>query len=473
MIDFVNCRALLSPSEVAIALLSAAFEQWDGSLDKRGRAVVHGFRGLTWSLHYDSGRLRISGALPTFANGHNAQLLSIAEADLAIVALAAMVGLPADRLEVKGVELSIDMKLPSSPRPFLESLVHHQQSKFYPVSPPNGVARPMEYVATLADYRVKPYDKGAYLAYQGNPLPPGEHKLRYEVAFTRSRLIKAMLNQAQVTLADLATPGFYRAAAAELCKQWQLTVRKPPLNFTGLKWQDSALLNSGASPDFWRGLKEAKMPLATFNRKKARWKQLAAAAQERTGLDVYNQQFMIELANMLATVPATENDNILQSCNHLESPPVKEPTAAPPLVKDVGLLARSLACLAAADDEADDNDDYEADDNDDYDDDHDETGARRWPVLRNSSPGPHGDDDEREPTTTAARYCLTCSAPIASHRKPETRYCGKKCKNAASNPVHNTRRTVHRILSPWTLFDQRPFLHIPEPIRAAVLAATA
>jgi hypothetical protein len=32
---------------------------------------------------------------------------------------------------------------------------------------------------------------------------------------------------------------------------------------------------------------------------------------------------------------------------------------------------------------------------------------------------------------------------------------------------------VNRILSLSTLFDQRPFLRIPEPIRAAVLAAAA
>ena len=79
------------------------------------------------------------------------------------------------------------------------------------------------------------------------------------------------------------------------------------------------------------------------------------------------------------------------------------------------------------------------------------------------------DDDDRP--TTAGRCCLTCSAPIASHRKPEAQYCGKQCRNAASNPGHNARRTLRKIESQWQLFDQRPFIRVPEQIRAFVLAA--
>ncbi len=250
MFDFISCTAQLTPSEVSAVLSSAAFEQWGGVLDNHGRAVVRGYRGLSWSLHHGKGYLKISGSVPTFANGHNVQLLSFPDAALATVALAAAVGLPAARLVLTGLELSADLELPTSPRPFLESLMHHRQSMFCAVTPPKGVARPLEYNAPHSNYRVKYYDKGAWAAHQGSPLPPGQHKLRYEVVCTRARPINALLNQAQVTLADLATPGFYLAAAAELRKHWQLTVRRTPPNFTGLKWKDSALLQSGASPEF-------------------------------------------------------------------------------------------------------------------------------------------------------------------------------------------------------------------------------
>jgi hypothetical protein len=136
-------------------------------------------------------------------------------------------------------------------------------------------------------------------------------------------------------------------------------------------------------------------------------------------------------------------------------------------------------------------------DDDDDDHDHDETGARRWPHIQNlyTSSSPHGDeatpvaalvdgvaddDDEREQPTTAARRCHTCDRILTS-TSSRAKFCselewdklGKRCRNAASNPLHNTLRAVKRILSQSTLFDQRPYLRIPEPIRAAVLAAAA
>jgi hypothetical protein len=69
------------------------------------------------------------------------------------------------------------------------------------------------------------------------------------------------------------------------------------------------------------------------------------------------------------------------------------------------------------------------------------------------------DDDEREQTTTAARCCQTCGAPIASHRKPEARYCGKKCRNAASNPRNNAKRgRFYPTPAQYHMFDMVPFL---------------
>jgi hypothetical protein len=150
---------------------------------------------------------------------------------------------------------------------------------------------------------VKYYDKGAWAAHQGIPLPAGHHKLRYEVVCTRARPINALLNQTQVTLADLNTPGFYTAAAGELSKHWQLTVRRMPLDFTGLKLKDSTLLQSGASPEFWRGLKQAKVPQITIKRQKARYKELATVAQQRAGMDVYNQRFPVALAELVKLIP--------------------------------------------------------------------------------------------------------------------------------------------------------------------------
>ncbi len=121
---------------------------------------------------------------------------------------------------------------------------------------------------------------------------------------------------------------------------------------------------------------------------------------------------------MLATVPAAENDTLLQSCNQLELPPPtpKSEAAALPLRAEGLPLTLTRA----------------------------------------------GDDDEREPTTTtAARCCQTCGASIASHRKPETRYCGKQCRNAASNPRNNARRLLALVKSLVQRLNERAGWGLP------------
>jgi hypothetical protein len=482
MFDFASCTALLTPAEVITTLNSAAFEQWNGVLDNHGRAVVRGFRGLTWSIHPEKGRLRISGSIPTFANGQNVQLLPFPEAALATAALAAAVGLPAERLVVKGLELSADIDLPTSPRPFLESLVHHRQSNFCAVTPPKGVARPLEYNAPHGNYRVKYYDKGAWAAHQGSPLPPGQYKLRYEVVCTRARPINALLNQAQITLADLATPGFYLAAAAELRKHWQLTVRRTPPNFTGLKWKDSALLQSGASPEFWRGLKEAKTPLVTIKRQKARYKQLAAAAQERAGVDIYNQRFPLVLDAALATVPAVENDTILHSCNQVEFPPLKEIEEAHPFPTAEGLLLAESALSPLPDKDRVSEREEEmvvvVSERKVMREEEQVVVVSEREVVREQEEKREEKFATETPTPSAQRCCQTCGRLLNS-RNAMARFCSekelgkaaKKCRNAASNPRNNARRCLLKIESQAQLFDTRPYVKVPEQIREFVLAS--
>ena len=157
---------------------------------------------------------------------------------------------------------------------------------------------------------------------------------------------------------------------------------------------------------------------------------------KRIGPNEYDQLFEPALTALRPPVATTQNDTFFNTSSLLELPPVslvKEP--APSLLANAG----ADALLAP-------------------------------PTL----PAYLAADDDDRPTTTARR-CLTCGAPIASHRKPETRYCDKQCRNAASNPGHNARRALSRIDSKidsqWQLFDQRPFVRVPEQYRAFVLAA--
>jgi hypothetical protein len=425
----------LQPEERAAVWQSDAFANCDGVPDKYGRLQVKNYKGWTVTFYPATSKLRVQGSLPTFANGNNLQLLTYPEMQLTIPALAAAVGLPVTRLQVVGLELSLDFESSTSPQSFLETLQHHKHSKFCIVLPRNSAARPLEYVAVHADFNAKLYDKNKWAKQLGLPVLAGQHKLRYEIVMKRARPINALLNRSVITLADLLSPEFYAAAAAELEQRWREIVRSKPLDYTGLSRKDRDLLATRGSKDHWRGLKAVVAPI-TVKRHKRRYAELVEAMAKRIGPDEYDQRFPLALAALLPPVATAQIDTFLHTSSLLELPSmrvVKE--AAPPLVNDAGAggLPASSPCLP--------------------------------------------DDDETAPT---ARRCLTCGRVLASSSS-RAKFCSerergaaaKKCRNAASNPTHNTRRAVNRILSLSTLFDQRPFLRIPEPIRAAVLAAAA
>jgi hypothetical protein len=424
----------LQPGEMAAIGRSEAFAGCDGEPDKYGWVRAK-HRGLNLAFSQRRAKLRIQGSLATFAKGHNLHLLTYPELLLACPALAAAVGLPATRLRVIGLELSLDLDSTTSPQLLLETLQHHKGSRFLPIKQRKGVARPMEFVASHANYSMKVYNKGLWEAQHGNYLPAGQHKARVEVVMTRARPIDALLNRSETTLADLVTLEFYAAAAAHLEQKWKEVVRKQPLTFVGLNGKERRLLGAGGNLEYWRGLKRDKS-IMTYKRERKQYKELVAYSASKMPPDEYEQQFSVALAALLAPVLAVQNDTFLHTFSPVDISPLRIERAAPaPSQTAEGLLA--VQCL---------------------------------PV---SSPCLSADDDERETTTTttAARCCLTCRAPLASHRKPETRYCGKQCRNAASNPGHNARRTLHKIESQPLLFPIREFVRVPEQIRAFVLAA--
>ena len=185
----------LQPEEMTGIWQSDAFASCDGVLDKYGRLQVKNYRGLTVTLYPANNKLKVEGSLPTFANDNNLQLLQYSEMQLAIPALAAAVGLPMTRLVVVGLELSLDIEPATSPQSFLQSLQHHKHSKFCAIKQRDGVARPLEYVASHANFNVKCYDKNQWAKQLGLPVPAGQHKLRYEVVMKNARAINALWNR--------------------------------------------------------------------------------------------------------------------------------------------------------------------------------------------------------------------------------------------------------------------------------------
>lgn len=484
MFDCLSCTAELTPDEVHNLRDLEPFSQWNGDLDNHGKVALRA-QNLKWNLHPESGRLSIKGSLPSFVKGNNMHLLTYPEIQVAVSKLAAAVGLLPDRLIVRTLELSVDLILSESPRPFMESLEHHRRSKFCIVTPPNGTPRPWEYLALHGDYKVKFYDKGAWAAHKNMALPSGQHKLRYEVVCSRARPINALLAGRQATLADLATPDFFKAAAAELHKHWGLTVRRVPFDCTGLKVSDSTLLHAGASADFWRGLKKSTTSSSTIQRTRTRYKELVADAHARTELDVYSQQFPVAVGDMLATLPTVKNDTFLHTCNQEENGRGKEGEKEidrAPLPKqpdypknpekaaegqDERASAAGIAGLMGdgADDGANDSEkDGAEEENESYK----QKAEKKFAMV----PAFDGPQPARQ-----QRYCLTCGRPLSS-TSSKAKFCSekewgaaaKKCRNAASNPRNNTRRSLRKIESEPLLFDHRPFVDVPEPMRAFVLA---
>ena len=441
MLDDITAVAKdLKPEEMAAIWQSEAFANCDEEPDKYGRLQVKNYKGLTVTLVPHRRKLKVEGSLPHFANGNNLELLTYSEMQLAIPALAAAVGLPVTRLVVVGLELSLDIEPSASPQSFLQSLQHHKHSKFCAIKQRDGVARPLEYVASHANFNVKCYDKNQWAKQLGLPILTGQHKLRFEIVMTRAQPINALWNRSETTLADLLSPEFYVAAAAELQRRWKEIVRAQRLDFTGLKKVDELLLGAGANPEYWRGLK-ARCPLITYKRTRERYRELVEACAKRVGPDEFDQRFAPALAALLPAEATTQNDTFFHTYSLLELPSmgvVKD--AAPPLVNDAGagaggMLPSPPAYLAADDD----------------------------------------DDDDRP--TTAARRCLTCGRTLTSSSR--AKFCSelvwgasaKKCRNADSNPRNNAAATLRKIESQWQLFDQRPFVRVPEQYRAFVLAA--
>jgi len=184
-------------------------------------------------------------------------LLTYSELLLACPAVAAAVGLPITRLRVVGLELALDLDSTTSPQQLLDTLQHHKGSKFEIVKQRKGVARPMEFVASHANYSMKVYNKGLWEAQHGNYLPAGQHRARVEVVMTRARPIDALLNRSETTLADLVTLEFYAAAVAHLEQKWKEVVRTKRLTSAGLNGTTDGCRRPGPAANVERLLTQA------------------------------------------------------------------------------------------------------------------------------------------------------------------------------------------------------------------------
>ncbi|PJJ54931.1 hypothetical protein CLV45_3277 [Hymenobacter chitinivorans DSM 11115] len=301
---------------------SSAFAGNDGQTDERGRIQVR-YRNLR--IEYVPGQYwgTVRGSLHSFAQGSNVGMFNADEAVDACIDLASALGLPPEAFVTRKLEAGVNIVVPSSPLPFLETLSYHKKSRFYPLAPPTGCLRPLEYFAVHADYRLKYYDKGAYAARQGIPLPIGcRHLLRFEVVFTRVRVLNKLTGRTTLTLVDLVAPDVFNTVAAYVHEQWGKTVRRLPFDYSDLSIADGALLYSGADLAWWEGVRP-HVPKSTFKRRQGDYRLLQEQAKLREGPHPYDllmaehiQSLCPDGLPLLTASP--KNGTVLHTCNHVE-----------------------------------------------------------------------------------------------------------------------------------------------------------
>ncbi|WP_400193143.1 hypothetical protein [Hymenobacter sp. B81] len=310
----------LSQFEEAL-LNSPAFADCNGVLDKHGRLRAE-YRGLRIDYRPGQYRGRVRGSLHTFSQGSNYGVFAAAEVTEACAALAASLRLPPEVLVVRRLEAGVNLAVPTSPKAFLGTLVHHKGQPFWAIKPPRGVTRPLELVALHSAYNLKYYDKGAYAFQQGIPLPMGyRHMLRFEVVFTRARNLQQLTGREEVTLADLPAPDVLVSVAGHLHKQWGLTTRRIPMDYAGLPFNHAALLKAGVGPEWWEEVRPG-IPKSTFVRNRAVFRQLLKQAEQRAGPHPYDLLLPEHLEALspddTREAERPKSGTVCHSCNQLD-----------------------------------------------------------------------------------------------------------------------------------------------------------
>lgn len=307
MYDYVSLKFELpfgdATGEAALGA-SPAFEHGVEGVDSKGRPVVKAqYRNMR--IEYGAERYTgwVRGSLHSFAQGSNIGAFTAIDVARACAELAAALCLPASAFEVRRLEVGVNLALQSSPSEFLGTLLSHKGSKpFTALSPPAGEARPLQWEACYTDYRPKFYDKGRYEARQGRPLKPGQHLLRFEVKYTRGTKMLKDSGRARLALADLPAPDVWAAFSAALLKNWNLTTRRPTVEYQDLNFDDSLLLQSAGDLAFWDA-KKATTPPSTYKRKRARLRKLLAAAAANAGPHPYDTLVVMQV-EALSNAPA-------------------------------------------------------------------------------------------------------------------------------------------------------------------------
>ena len=388
-------------------------------------------------VHNYSGRIEVRGSLHKYwSESHNGGPFPRWAVAQAVQNLAAELKFNPVQGVLHSVEFGANVPMLTPAKGLLCRAILHSRKGCPPKVPTSshnrrGLMREVE----AQQYYLKAYDKEAQLDDSSNDTTGGE-ALRVELKVCTMQQLK----QAGVsTLADLADPAKLEAMGKLLFGHWDSLLFAAPgeLPIT-LRPADRHLLERAARVGYWEGLPVPQLRVQVKRYRKVYAQcivdeALRAATQ---GLRSTWQQLLTqpEPVAAVATLAELPTSQLNHWCKVLSFEEVE--TTSPPLVTNAGagaLLPYPPAYLAV--------------------------------------------DDDR-PTTTARR-CPTCGRVLTSSSS-RAKFCtagevgqqaAKKCRNTDSNPRNNAVATLRKIESQGLLFDQRPFVRVPEQYRAFVLAA--
>lgn len=394
-------------------------------------------------VHNYSGRIEVRGSLHKYwSESHNGGSFPRWAVAQAVQNLAAELQFNPVQGVLHSVEFGANVPMSTPAKGLLCRVILHSRKGCPPKVPTSshnrrGLMREVE----AQQYYLKAYDKEAQLDDSSNDTTGGE-ALRVELKVCTMQQLK----QAGVsTLADLADPTKLEAMGKLLFGHWDSLLFAAPGELPAtLRPADRHLLERAARVGYWEGLPVPQLRVQVKRYRKV-YAQcvvdevLRAATQ---GLRSIWQQLLTqpEPVAALATLAELPTSQLNPLCKVLSFGEITA-AAGPSLVADAGAgillaLPRPSAYLAA-------------------------------------------DDDEREQMKPAARRCPTCGRVLTSSSS-RAKFCtagevgqqaAKKCRNTDSNPRNNAVATLRKIESQWQLFDQRPFIRVPEQYRAFVLAA--
>jgi len=366
---------------------------------------------------YPSGRATFEGSLHQLRHGqHNGGPFPAWAVAATISELAYSFGFRPEQAQLRALEFGLNVPLPASATNLLRQAVLYKTLPF-DLRHFGGQGYFLE--ATAQQYYLKLYDKQRHLA--SHRYPAATPLLRIELKTRRTEWLRGA---GVATLADLTDPAKLATLGAMLVEALDQVLFAAASVPASLSKPVRQLLTAGSHSNYWQCLREEHP--ASLRKQRQRYRELTA----QHAPDPLAQAAVAGLAagwEHLRTV-APCLPYLLEACPQT-IPVLTNCPPAPARLNHPGFNRLSI-------------------------------GVEPAPA---SMPG--------------VRCCQTCGRDI-SDQAASARFCSearygpaaKRCRNAGSNPRHNTRRALQRAAQQAWLFDMVPYLNLPASEREFALA---